>query len=275
VIPLASATNLATKTADEIDLFQFVPGYHQHVVVSGKEPLLLLILSFLITFSITRLYTRLARVRGWGSGSVHGVHLHHMVVGILIVLASGLVAIATWPTGIGRSIIGVFFGAGAALTLDEFALSLYLKDVYWSPEGRSSIDATIMAVMLAALVFVGVSPFGIHESDSGPRWLAAAYIVLHVSLAATTFLKGKLMLGLVAIFFPLAGLIGAFRLAKPHSPWAHWFYRRNPEKLARARRRFEESDGWAQRVDKWFVDLIGGRPSASSPASSSPTPPEM
>jgi hypothetical protein len=272
VIPLATATRLARETANDLNLFQFVPGYQRHIVTTGKEPLLLLILSFLITFALTRLYTRLARARGWGSGSVHGVHLHHMVVGILIVLSSGLVAIAVWPSGLGRSVIAIFFGAGAALTLDEFALSLYLKDVYWSPEGRSSIDATVMGVMLAALLFVGVSPFGIRETNAGPRWVVSGFIALHIVLATVTFLKGKLMLGLLSIFVTVAGLIGAFRLAKPRSPWAKWFYRRSPAKLERSHRRFDEHPGWIQRLDKWFVDLIGGAPSPPSPLPSPPPP---
>ena len=84
-----------------------------------------------------------------------------MVVGILIMIATALVAVAEWPNGIGRDLIAIFFGIGAALILDEFALSLYLEDVYWSPEGRTSVDATIMGVMLAGLLMVGISPFGV------------------------------------------------------------------------------------------------------------------
>ena len=37
--------------------------------------------------------------------------------------------------------MAILYGVGAALTLDEFALWLNLEDVYWSPQGRSSIDA--------------------------------------------------------------------------------------------------------------------------------------
>jgi hypothetical protein len=256
--------------AHHLDVFHFIPGYDTNVVAAGKEPLLLLILSFLITFALTRLYTRLARVRGWGSGSVHGVHLHHMVIGILIVLASGLVAFAAWPNGIGREILGIFFGSGAALTLDEFALSLYLKDVYWSPEGRSSVDATVMGVMLAGLLLVGVSPFGIHDQTVGGRWVGVGVIALNIVLAAVTLLKGKLMLGLLSIFVPLIGFIGAIRLGKPRSPWAKWFYKRNPRKLQRSHARFDSSHTWSARFNKWFTNLIGGTPSKPSPAAPPP-----
>jgi hypothetical protein len=40
--------------------------------------------------------------------------------------------------------MSILYGVGAALTLDEFALWLNLRDVYWSAEGRSSIDAIIL-----------------------------------------------------------------------------------------------------------------------------------
>lgn len=159
-----SASNVARVTGHDFDIFRFIPGYSQHIVGDGKEPVLLLLLAFLITFALTRLYTRLARVYGWGSGSVGGVHLHHMVVGILIMIATALVAVAEWPNGVGRDLIAIFFGIGAALILDEFALSLYLEDVYWSPEGRTSVDATIMGVMLAGLLMVGISPFGVGDA---------------------------------------------------------------------------------------------------------------
>jgi len=267
---LASAASLASKTADTLNVFRFVPGYETNVTATGKEPLLLLILSFLITFTLTRLYTRLARVRGWGSGSVHGVHLHHMVVGILIVLATGLVAVALWPDGIGRELIGIFFGVGAALTLDEFALSLYLKDVYWSPEGRSSIDATLTGGMLAALLLIGVSPFGIHDDSVGPRWVGVGVIVLNIVLAVLTFLKGKLMLGIASIFVPLLGLVGALRLATPNSPWAKRLYERDAPKLDRSRERYETERTWSARFNRWFTDLIGGSPSQPSPLAPPP-----
>lgn len=254
----------APTTAAALNVFRFLPGYETNVVSTGKEPLLLLILSFLITFTLTRVYTRLARSRRWGSGSVAGVHLHHMVVGILIVLASGLVAIAVWPDGIGRELIAICFGAGAALTLDEFALSLYLRDVYWTPEGRTSIDATLTGVMLAGLLFVGVSPFGIHDDTVAPRLFGLVAIFVNVTLAAITFLKGKLALGIASIFVPLLGLVGAGRLATPGSPWSRWFYASRPGRLARARHRYEGGGTRTARFNRWFTDVIGGRPSEPS-----------
>jgi hypothetical protein len=192
------------------------------------------------------------------------VHLHHMVVGIVIVLTTGIVCVATWPTGIGREIIGICFGIGSALTLDEFALSLYLKDVYWSPEGRSSVDATVAGVMLAGLLMVGISPFGVADPHE-TRTMMFSVVALNVPLAVVTFLKGKLMLGLISIFVPFVGLMGVMRLAKPRSPWGRWFYKRDEHKHERAYSRYEADRGWGVRFNTWFTDLIGGSPSKASP----------
>jgi hypothetical protein len=244
------------------DLFRFIPGYHAHITQDGKEPLLLLLLAFLITFGLTRLYTRVARIRGWGSGSVGGVHLHHMVVGIVIVLTAGLAAVATGPNTDGRGFdaIGIAFGIGAAFVLDEFALSLYLRDVYWSPEGRTSINASLVGVSVAGLLLLGVSPLGIREEWATGRWAAFGVIALNMSLALATFLKGKLALGFLSVLIPLVGIVSATRLAKPTSPWARRFYKRRPKKLERAQARFK-GDSRLQRLNHWFADLVGGAPS--------------
>ncbi|MGA2376459.1 MAG: hypothetical protein ABSF72_13135 [Candidatus Sulfotelmatobacter sp.] len=79
-----------------------------------------------------------------------GRHIHHLVFGIIILLGVGYGWLADIGTGEDDSslllsrLMSILYGVGAALTLDEFALWLNLKDVYWSPEGRSSIDAVIL-----------------------------------------------------------------------------------------------------------------------------------
>lgn len=243
-----------------MDAFGFVPGYRQEIVLGGKEPLVLCLIAFLVTFALTRLYTRLARARGWGSGSVGGgIHLHHMVVGIVFMLATGFVTVAFWPGSPGREVIGILFGVGAALTLDEFALWLYLRDVYWSPEGRSSIDATVIGLVFGALLLVGSSPFGVGSGGREPRVVAFAMVGMNVVLAVITFLKGKLTLGMLSVFVPLLGFVSAFRLAKPTSLWARHLYSRNEVKLMRARRRYGE-DATLRRLRTRFEDAVGGVP---------------
>ena len=224
----------------------------------GREPTALLLAAFLVTFLLTRAYTRVARSRGWGSGSVGGVHLHHIVIGIVLVLVSGLIEIASRPDGPGRDAIAVVFGVGGALILDEFALSLYLRDVYWSEEGHGSIDASLMGVLLAALLLVGLSPFGVHDGGRVPRTIAFALVALNVALALVTFAKGKLTLGLLAVFVPGAGVVGAFRLGRPRSLWARRFY--DLPKQARAERRFDGPGSWLHRIHERFDDFVGGAP---------------
>ena len=65
----------------------------------------------------------------------------------------------TSPTRPGPHVLAALFGVGAALTLDEFALWLHLDDVYWSREGRSSVDAVLVALVVGCLLLVGVNPF--------------------------------------------------------------------------------------------------------------------
>jgi ABC-type Fe3+ transport system permease subunit len=79
-----------------MNLFGPVPGYETHIYDTGKEALFLLFLSFLIAFALTRLYTRLARIYGWGSASVGGVHLHHAIPGLVLALGAGLLAFTPW-----------------------------------------------------------------------------------------------------------------------------------------------------------------------------------
>ncbi len=246
-------------------LFDVTAGYDFDFMFDRRAPLLLGLLAFLVTFAATRLYTRLARTHGWGSGSVGGVHLHHMVIGILMILVTGLLAVAFWPDGlIWRSVLGVLFGAGAALTLDEFALWLYLRDVYWCEEGRSSIDATLMGLVLATLLLVGSSPFGL-ESGRMPSAIFFGVVAFNALVAVLTLLKGKLLLGVASVFVPVVGIVGAVRLAKPRSLWAKHVYRRHaPEKLERAHARYEASRSRYRRLHDALDDLIGGQPTFTS-----------
>src|SRR5262249_56635855 len=91
---------------------------------------LFIVAAFLITFVLTRLYTRLARTRGWGSGHAGDVDVHHMGVGNVFVLVSGWAALVLDPGTPWTFVLVSFFGISAALTLDEFALCLYLKVAY-------------------------------------------------------------------------------------------------------------------------------------------------
>jgi hypothetical protein len=237
-----------------------VDFYREQVLDTGQQPAFLLLLTFLITFLLTRLYTRLARTRGWGSASAGDVHIHHLVVGIILLLLSGFLAFALDPGHPGVDILAILFGGGAALTLDEFALWFYLKDVYWASEGRKSIDAIIFGVLLGGLVVLGGAPLGISKDDSD--LVLGITVAVNVVAATIAFLKGKFFLGVAGLFLPFLGWVAAIRLARPRSPWARWRYvGRREKKMAKAIARDRKRDARKTRVR----DFLGGAHDLKSP----------
>ncbi len=220
----------------------------------------LVLLGFLASFLFIRTSARMIRAQvSWWPGNVEtgsGLHLHHLVWGISLMLVSGFAEFALASTAPWSQIAAVTFGIGAGLTLDEFALWVRLEDVYWSDQGRVSLDAVILTTVFMALVVVGWQPFGLGNPAS-PAVAAFAVIQAFV-LSAVSFFKGRIVLGIVAIFIPLSGLWAACRLAKPASPWARRFY--GGRKLERARARYPR-DRRAVRARNRFFDAIGGRPS--------------
>ena len=103
-----------------------------------------------------------------------GRHIHHLVFGILILLLVGYGWLAEVGTGADHSsiflsrLMSILYGVGAALTLDEFALWLNLRDVYWAREGRASIDAIILFGSLLAARAWGAPLFqSRHKKKSG------------------------------------------------------------------------------------------------------------
>ena len=252
-----------------MNLFRFIPGYTEHVYDAGKEPLLLMLIAFLLTFLLTRGYTRIARVRGWGSTHVGGVHMHHVVVGIVLMTIAGVVGLGFAPGEVFEEWLAILFGVGAALTLDEFAMVFHLDDVYWSPEGRTSVDAVVTAAVLLTLGLVAFAPFGAgdNEGSTAGFWFG---IGINVVLVLLTFLKGKMKLALAGVFFPPFALFGAFRLAKPRSWWARRFY--DPEGTGRRARKYRRAVAReAKRRERWHdrqqtvYDVLGGAPSQQSP----------
>jgi hypothetical protein len=137
-----------------------------------------------------------------------------------------------------------------------------------------SIEAAILGVLVMGLMLVASSPFGASGASAGARVTAVfSFIALNVVFAVLTLLKGKLILGTAAVFIAPLGWIGALRLAKPYSPWAHWFYdpgrgragrsAKRERKRKRATRRFET--GRLGRVERRLVELIGGRFDKAAP----------
>jgi hypothetical protein len=224
--------------------------------LAGREPLLLMLGASLLTFAATRVYTRLARLHSWRSGRVGGVHLHHLVVGNVLVLICGMFQLAFQPGDIGVDILSAGFGIGAAFVLDEFALSVHLRDVYWTPEGRHSIEVSVIWALLGLLLLTGISPFGIHDQTEIPRIVGFSVVAVNIVLSVITCLKGKLTLGLLSIFLPPVGVVAATRLARPGSVWAQLFY--SGPKLAEARRRCDPATSSLEALRHRLTDLVGG-----------------
>jgi hypothetical protein len=231
----------------------------------GQRVGFLVLAAFLLSWLFIRTSARLIRSpkAPWWPGSVTtsgGLHIHHLVWGICLLIVSGFLAFAIQPGSPWLEVLGVMFGIGTGLTLDEFALWLYLDDVYWRQEGRDSIDAVVVASMLGALVVAGAAPFDLDDERSIIAVSGAALWV--VAWCVVGILKGKFLTAAVGVFVPAVAQVGAIRLAKPRSPWARWFYKPGSQKLERAIVRHDRS---GVRRRRWS-DRIGGAPSPGSGA---------
>lgn len=248
-----------------MNLFRFVPGYETHIYAGGREPAFLMLVAFILTLAGARFYTRMARIRGWGSPHIGDVHVHHLVPGVVMSLVAGGLAVGLAPRELFVAFLAMVFGAGAALVLDEFAMLLHLDDVYWTTEGRLSIDASMAAVAFLALAVLATFPLPTDTAgDRAARAVGDGLIALVACLVVVTVLKGKLKLGLLGIILPPLSLVGAVRLAKPTSVWARLLY---PEQSRRRRRSEARAASrqarWAHRLQR-FYDLIGGVPHLGS-----------
>lgn len=123
------------------------------ILRSHRLSQILILASFLITFATVRTITVLQKF-GFIQNQTGEVHIHHLVWGIILLLICGYIGISFWASEKVRHFMAILFGIGAALTIDEFALWLYLDDVYWDELGRISIDAIIYTVVIFSLIFV-------------------------------------------------------------------------------------------------------------------------
>jgi hypothetical protein len=129
---------------------KIVAAYQQHVDYRRQAALLMWV-AFIGTFVFLRALTfgiryHILPVKNVVTSS--GLHIHHFVWGIVILLIIGFLGITLWSERL-HPWLGTIFGIGAALVIDEYALWLNLKDVYWLPAGRSSID---LAILIAAVL---------------------------------------------------------------------------------------------------------------------------
>lgn len=242
--------------------------WYWNIVEPGKLPLLLALLSFVLSFLVTRVITRLIRA-GLGpfkNVTPGGLHVHHVVPGVVLVIIGGFGAVGSGDHSFGAGLSAVVFGMGAGLVLDEFALILHLDDVYWSEQGRKSVEVVVLTTALVALVLGGFLPLGVNNLTSDERHsrgLVVLYTATNFALAVIALWKGKLRTALFGLVIPFVALVGAVRLARPESPYAKRFYIKRPRACAKSRvRRFRHDRRWAPLRRK-FENFIGGTPDAA------------
>ncbi len=140
---------------------------HEQIADRPRRRLLVASVSFFLTFAIVRgmVFCIRHQIPPFHYIVMGGRHIHHLVPGILILLAVGYGWLCEFGNGSDSSslfasrFMSILYGVGAALTLDEFALWLNLKDVYFVREGRSSIDAVVLFGSLLAIGWWGAPLF--------------------------------------------------------------------------------------------------------------------
>lgn len=138
-------------------------GYR--VSSTRENAILNMVTSFIATFAITRGITHTIRSRG-RLGPIKnliagGRHIHHFVPGAVVSLISGGAAISLSRDNRNRW-LAIPFGVGVALVLDEAALLLELEDVYWSDEGKMSVQ-----IAFATMGLLGAVAYMIQVRRSG------------------------------------------------------------------------------------------------------------
>ncbi|WP_205538817.1 hypothetical protein [Mycobacterium kyogaense] len=246
----------------------------------SRLPLVCCLVAFILTFFVTRTIVRYIRSHAdsdaprkwWQPRNISGgggLHIHHVVIGVILVMVSG-VAMVTLAVDGGVpefTAASIVFGIGAALVLDEFALILHLSDVYWSEDGRASVDAVFVAVAVAGLLILGFNPLSFFDvtiwrddNSVAARAIVIGSAVVTLLLAVIVLMKGKVWTGLIGMFITPLLLVGAVRLSRPHAPWARWRYTNRPRKMHRAL----ERERWLRRpviqAKLWLQDAISGMP---------------
>jgi len=209
--------------------------FQAQIVHTGRLPLFCFFVAFVLGFGFIRLSVRLirAQVRWWpGNVTTGDVHVHHMVFGVVFMTVGGVTELAAPLYSLGwRSAAAALFGLGTALLL------------------------------------MGITPVGVKDLSDYQRLLPVTpgvVTTLHLAAAAlflfasVTLLKGKIWTGLFGLFVPLLFIAGAFRLARPGSPWARWRYRNRPGKQARADRREQRLRQPVVRAKIRIQDLLAG-----------------
>jgi hypothetical protein len=241
--------------------------FSREIADAGRLRLFCFFVAFIAGFLFIRFSVRMIRrqVRWWpGNVTPGGRHIHHVVFGLVFMCVGGVSGLAVQDGSSGwAGVTAALFGVGTALVLDEFALVLHLEDVYWSEQGRLSVEAVFIMVALCGLMLVGLRPVGVDDAGDG-LWSIVSVLLFDLCVAVIALLKGKVWTGLIGLFIGIVALVGAVRLARPDSPWARRRYRPGSRKERRALVRERRYRLPVQRLGDWLSDLVAGRPSSGS-----------
>jgi hypothetical protein len=257
--------------------------FEHDIIGRGRLPLLCCLIAFILTFFVTRTFVRLIRrrrgtgrtPRWWEPRNIRigSKHIHHVVVGVVLVMISGITLVTLSVTGNESEFTAtaIIFGIGAALVLDEYALILHLSDVYWEEDGRTSVDAVFAAIAVGGLLVLGLHPLMFFISlwqDTTHSVVLRAGVVfamaLTLPLAVLVVLKGKVWTGLIGMFFVPLLVIGAIRLSRPQAPWARYLYMTRLNKMSRALQRERKLRRPVVRAKLWLQYTIAGTPRVPS-----------
>jgi len=158
-----------TDGVEKVVVEEVEKGLHLHHHLSPRrERAMFASLGFTVALAVTRGITTYLHYRGAGANGgivIRGVHVHHEafgIVGLVLVAYAWLLLYGLEPVPKRRwfRITGILYGVCTALILDEFALWLNLRDVYWQKQGRESVEA--LALFAGLLLWaVLIAPFAL------------------------------------------------------------------------------------------------------------------
>ena len=147
VLETAEQAIVSTQLATQDAVAVAIEGY---AATPRAETILFnLLTGFTGALAVVRLSTHGMRGGWWPLGTVElgGRHIHHFVPGILLAFGSGAAALLSANEKLDET-LAIPFGVGVGLTLDEAALLLDLRDVYWTREGVLSVQVSLGATAI-------------------------------------------------------------------------------------------------------------------------------
>lgn len=141
--------------------------YYNLIKKHQKRMSFVVLVSFLSTFIFVRIYVSLGTIGIINDPHLYikGYHVHHLNYGIFILAFAGVLALF-FQNARNRLKIGIIYGIGLGLTLDEFGMWFKLENDYWT---RLSYDAVVIAgLIFASVVYLPSFWYGIiYHTEKG------------------------------------------------------------------------------------------------------------